>query len=210
MHLPAANLRCKVSDMESSELYGACISEDQTVMEDAYGRLWEYLVQVAMHVVRDQPNSPDLAQDCAQKGLIRIYERIDECETAVTFLGWSRTIVRNIALDSLRRRKRLRPLEDDRRPDSGQQWPQGGPSLETRVVEQMTWQEVRELVDHSPISDRSRRTIIGRYFDNKPDEDLALAESQLVGGKILPSHLQVTRTKNLSKLRNWPLLQRAL
>ncbi|UCG23411.1 MAG: sigma-70 family RNA polymerase sigma factor [Chloroflexota bacterium] len=196
--------------MKSAELYAACISDEQNTMEDAYSQLWVYLYQVALQVVRDQPNSPDLAQDCAQKGLIRIYERIDECKTPVTFLGWSRTIVRHIALDSLRRRKRLRPLDDDRHPGSRQQWIQDGPSLERQVLEQMTWREVRELVDHAPISDRSRRTIIGRYFDNQPDETLAKAESQLEGRKVLPSQLQVTRSKNLSKMRNWPLLRRTL
>jgi hypothetical protein len=43
--------------------------------------------------------------------------------------------------------------------------------------------------------------VVGRYFDEQPDEALARTESDLAGQTVLPSHIQVTRAKNLAKLR---------
>ena len=195
--------------MESAKLYANCVSQDLSTKEEAYQELWQYLYRIAFYIVYDQPDAPGLAQDCAQKALIRIHDRITECHTPAAFKGWAKTIVKNAAVDSLRRRKRLIPLEDDRQDESGAKWSQGGPSLEEEVVDQMRWSEIRDLITQAPISDRSRRTIIGRYFDELPDESLANAESDIAGKKVLPSHLQVTRAKNLSKLRKWPLLKQA-
>jgi len=52
--------------------------------------------------------------------------------------------------------------------------------------------------------------VIGRYLDDSDDETLARAESELAGSDVLPSHVQVTRAKNIAKLRQWPLLTQFL
>jgi RNA polymerase sigma factor (sigma-70 family) len=196
--------------MTSAELYAACRSQDLSIQEDAYNRLWDYLYQVALKIVYDQPNAPDLAQDCAQEGLVRIHNLINECHTPTAFLGWSRTIVGHIAIDILRKRGRLMPLEEDDGEETGRQWPGGGPSLEEEVVAEMMMDQILDLLNKAPISQRSRLTITSRFVDDLPDESLAESVSQLEGKEVLPSHLQVTRSKNLKKLQKWPLLRQSL
>ena len=40
--------------------------------------------------------------------------------------------------------------------------------------------------------------------------ELAQAESELSKTAVLPSHVQVTRSKNISKLKKWPALKALL
>ena len=42
------------------------------------------------------------------------------------------------------------------------------------------------------------------------DNDLAQTESDLADEDVRPSHVQVTRAKNISKLRQWSLLHQFL
>ena len=52
--------------------------------------------------------------------------------------------------------------------------------------------------------------MIGRYLDDLPDELLAQDESRLAGQAVLPSHVQVTRAKDIARLRHWPPLRKLL
>jgi hypothetical protein len=75
------------------------------------------------------------------------------------------------------------------------------------VVKELRLDELQNLLNQSPISERSRRVVLGRYVADEPDEALAEAEAKLSGQTVLPSHIQVTRSKNLSKLRDWAPLR---
>jgi hypothetical protein len=59
------------------------------------------------------------------------------------------------------------------------------------------------MLQQAPISDRSRRVVIGRYLDDLPDDQLAATESDLSATDVQPSNIQVTRSKNISKLRDF-------
>lgn len=188
---------------DSAELYAAC----QDGRRDAYEALWRYLLRVALKVVHDQPDAEALAQDCAQRALIRIHQRLDECREPAAFRSWSRRITGNLAIDELRRRKRLLPLESYTEPPPTA-WKQTPVGPESAVSTDMRLKRLRELLNLAPISDRSRRVVIGRYLDDLPDEILAQQENDLDGGNaVQPSHIQVTRSKNMAKLRDWELLQ---
>ncbi|RMG95295.1 MAG: sigma-70 family RNA polymerase sigma factor [Chloroflexi bacterium] len=193
---------------DSKTLYTNCQSRDYTIQANAYRQLWSLLYPIAYFIVRDQPEGEAIAQDCAQKALIRIHQRITECREPQSFIGWSRQIVRNIARDELRRRKRLRsltpPAEDEmgsgqyELPDSSR------PTVENLVLDKMSTEALQELIAHaSVLSERSRRVIIGRYFEARTDEELAQQESEGGETAVRPSHIQVTRAKNMRKLRAW-------
>lgn len=188
--------------LDSADLYAACRQGEHT----AYTQLWQYLRRVALKVVHDQPDAEALAQDCAQRALIRIHQRLEECREPRAFRAWSRRIAGNLAIDELRRRKRLLPLDDEREPHSAARH-RGRPGPETAVATDLRLDNLRELLEHAPISDRSRRVVIGRYLDDTPDESLAATESRLAQSEVQPSHIQVTRAKNMAKLRRWDLLQ---
>ena len=191
----------------STKLYTACNSIDPKQQAEGYEALWQYLYPVALKVVYDQPDPEALAQDCAQDALIRIHQRIHECNGPETFIGWSRRIVSRLAIDVLRRRKRLLLIDESSENNARIIPPNNSASPETVVRDSLDRGFLRELLHQAPISPRSYRVFIGRYLDNLPDEKLAQTESELSGKVVRPSHIQVTRSKNIDKLRHWnPLL----
>ena len=201
----------RYTSFDSTDLHAACLSTDLSIQTNAYETLWRYLYQVALKVVYDQPDSEAFAQDCAQIALLRIYRRIKECREPTAFRAWARRIVSNVAIDELRRQKRLitlDPLAMDNEDDSSIDLTAENQSLpEATVFEQIGLTELNNLIDKAPISGRSRRVIVGRYLDDTSDELLAQTESDIVSQRVLPSHIQVTRSRNITKLRHWDLLQ---
>ncbi|MCL4862765.1 MAG: RNA polymerase sigma factor [Caldilineaceae bacterium] len=196
--------------LSSSELYDACRSAELTVQSTGYQALWRYLYPFVFHMVRQQPDADDLAQDCAQQALVRIHQRLLECYEPNAFRGWARRIAGNLTIDELRRRRRLVPLPDEE--EGGQAAPASAPypMPDATALANLADEEIRALLTQAPLSERSQRAILGRYFDDIPDEALAQVESDLAGAPVLPSHIQVTRAKNLAKLRNWPPMRACL
>lgn len=191
--------------VDSADLFEACGSADRTVQAEAYTVLWDYLYRIAFHITARQPDQEALAQDCAQRALIRIHQQRQRCEEPKAFRTWARRIVSNLVIDELRRRKRLHPLPEPGQVPLIDTSDEANPELETLAA--LTAVSLRNLLQQSPMSDRSRRVVIGRYLDDQNDDILAQVESQLAGETVLPSHVQVTRSKNISKLRQWPLLR---
>jgi RNA polymerase sigma factor (sigma-70 family) len=194
---------------DSADLYAACGSRETAVQAEAYRELWDYLYRIAFHIARAQPDQEALAQDCAQRALLRIHKQRKTCEEPKAFRSWCRRIVTNLAIDELRRRQRLQPLDSTAEAALNSS---ANPkiSLERQVLAALSLTELRNLLLHSPMSDRSQRVVIGRYLDDIEDESLAETESELAGNEVLPSHIQVTRSKNIAKLKKWEALREAL
>jgi hypothetical protein len=83
-------------------------------------------------------------------------------------------------------------------------------SFEGRVLDQISLEDLRVIISQAPISDRSHRAVLGRYLDDLPDEILARAESGLAGRPVLPCHVQVTRAKDIARLRDCEPLRELL
>lgn len=190
--------------LESVALHTACGSPDTAVQTAGYHTLWHYLYRVAAAMTHSQPDGDALAQDYAQRALLRVHQQYARCDEPKAFRVWARRIACNLVIDELRRRQRLQPL-----PESGPVLTQPA-RLESEVLGEITAVSLRQLLTQAPISDRSRRVVIGRYLDDANDETLALTESELSNSEVLPSHVQVTRAKNIAKLRQWPLLAQFL
>lgn len=190
---------------DSTELYQACRRGDPAEQQQAYQELWRYLYSATNQIMRDQADGAALAQDCAQQALIRIHQRLIECHEPAAFRSWARRIASNLAIDELRRRRRLGALPD---PEQGTA-PVGltVAAPEQSVLATLQTEELRALLLQSPMSERSQRVVIGRYLDGTPDEELAEREVNLAGKTVLPSHIQVTRAKNIAKLRQWERLR---
>ena len=193
------------ASFDSLELYASCRSRNANVQATAYETLWTYLYRVALQIVYDQPGAGAMAQDCAQIALVRIHQRLAECREPAAFRTWTRRIVSHIAIDELRHRKRLLPAFGNESDMLVIDTPlkEYHPSPDTVVMKNMGLEELRSLIKQAPISDRSRRVALGRYLDDIPDETLAQVESDMSGQPVRPSHIQVTRSKNMVKLRNW-------
>lgn len=193
--------------LDGLTLYRACRSVNAEEQAAAFYTLWDYLFPIVASMVQAQPDAHDFAEDCVQQTLIRIYERHHECHDPAAFLPWSRRVARNLTIDELRRRGRFTALPDgDQEIDTAP----FSPTIvapEKTVLATLTTEELRQLLEQSPLSERSRRVVIGRFIDDVTDETLAENESNLSNSEVLPSHVQVTRAKNLSKLRAWSKLQ---
>jgi RNA polymerase sigma factor (sigma-70 family) len=191
---------------DSAVWYAACRSPERSIQASAYEALFAYLSRAALHIVRDQPGADGLAQDCAQNALIRIHERLDECREPAAFRSWARQIVSHLALDGLRRRSKLVFAAEDE-PEYVVEVTGDDHSPEEEIAAAANESALYAAIHSAPISGRSRRVVIGRYLQDLPDEPLAERESELAGKTVLPSHIQVTRAKNMAKLRSWePLL----
>ncbi|MEM7129695.1 MAG: sigma-70 family RNA polymerase sigma factor [Chloroflexota bacterium] len=195
------------SFVESTVLYAQCTSDDAAQQADGFRNLWAFLYPAALHVVRDQVDASELAQDCTQDALVRIHKRLDECGEARAFRTWAKRIVANICIDELRRRNRLQRLDEE---SNGYQTTAEPGAIESPEAVVVAWDQeesIRQGLRRSPISERSFRVVVGRYLDDVPDEALAERESQDSHQTVLPSHIQVTRSRNLSKLRKWEHLE---
>ena len=192
---------------DAATLYQNCRSADPELQSAAYRILWRMLYQSAWHLVYDQVDGTDLAEDCAQQALVRIHQRLHECNQPAAFFSWSQRIVANLTIDELRRRKRF--SGSTRSQDEQQSQLENVPVVPT-TLDQLEISELRSLLQQAPISERSRRVVVGRFFDQSEDEQLAQVERELSGEAVLSSHVQVTRAKNLAKLRSWQPLREFL
>lgn len=190
----------------SAELYTACRSTNQQIQAAAYTELARYLYRVALHLVNDQPEADELARDCVQTALIYVHQRIADCREPAAFRIWARRIASHTTIDELRRRKRIVPLIDDEADNSATPLP----AFEASVLDQLSLAELGALINAAPISARSRRVVLGRYLADLSDEQLSASESEIAGQPVHNSHIQVTRAKDITKLRNYPPLRQFL
>jgi len=182
---------------DSQTLYHACADDGSDAQIDAYEALWADLYRIALPMLRDRPGGDALAADCAQAALIKVHRNLAQCRAPAAFREWAAQVVRRVVLDELRRPEHARRValpDDDDHSAALAAPPAPPPGADLRAT-------LLAAIEHGPLSDRSRRVVLGRYFQEQPDEALARAESELSGQAVLPSHIQVTRAKNLAKLR---------
>jgi RNA polymerase sigma factor (sigma-70 family) len=189
------------------ELYIACGNEGSLEQVTAFETLWAGLYRIAAAMLRDYPAGEALAADCAQQALLRIHRNREQCRDPDRFQSWAGQIVRRIVIDELRRPEQARRGA----------WPAiepAAPAETEALLEMLAGASLRELLQaaiaNGGLSERSQRVVTGRYFAERSDEDLARAESELQGSELRPSHIQVTRAKNLAKLRHNSALREAI
>lgn len=175
--------------MDDARLYdAACGRHGLVEQEQAFRLLWEHLFRIAYLMLRHKPDPDMLAADCAQEALIKIDRNLARCQKPESFRAWAARIVRNNVLDLLRRTHLEDPLPAH--------IPVPPPEVRLDLRALLEW-----ALHEAGLSERSRRVVIGRFLDEQTDEALAAEESRLSGETIRPSHIQVTRSKNLAKLR---------
>lgn len=187
--------------MSNEALYAACLARGSDAQLDAYRQLSKHIYRVAYAMLYSQPSGAELAADCMQTALLRVHQHIDQCREPASFRAWAAQITRRVALDILRPAafQRTEPLIDDRSlPASTHIAPPAEPDELVPIL--------RRALSSASLSERSRRVVIGRFFEERDDADLAQTESSLAGQLVLPCHIQVTRAKNLAKLRTDSIL----
>ena len=186
-----------MSDFSNSvTLYQACLADGTDSQIDGFEVLWSHLYRIAYAMLHARPNSEALANDCTQQALIKVHRSLDQCRNPTVFREWAAQILRRTVLDELRRpdhRLLVALPDDDHAP-----WVADSEIL-THADDLAAL--LQYAITNGPLSQRSRRVVGGRYFADQPDEELAQVETELCGREVLPSHIQVTRAKNLAALR---------
>jgi RNA polymerase sigma factor (sigma-70 family) len=183
--------------IDSEALYTACRQDGSAPQVDAFEQLSAYLYRIAAAMLRDRPGGPELAADCTQVALVKVYQNLDRCQEPAAFRGWAASILRRTVIDAIRQSRSLEALplpEDDHHLAAIAVDPPADPDELGPFL--------RRAIAAAPLSDRSRRVVAGRFFEERGDDELARAETALSGQQVLPSHIQVTRAKNLAKLRS--------
>lgn len=100
---------------------------------DAFERLVRRHLEVAHRVALSRTGNPHDADDVCQDSFVRALTRIDQCRHPERFRAWLLTIVRNTALNAVKRegRRRTEPL-DTARGHSGGRGPEA--DLERRTL----------------------------------------------------------------------------
>lgn len=191
---------------ENLQLYHACHEAGSLAQVDAFERLWAQLYPRAAAMLRDRPDGAALAADCAQLALIKIHQNLGRCREPERFFAWAAQILRRVVIDELRRPS-LRLAADL---EAAGEVAAPEPPMESSLAVVQLRERLERAIATGGLSDRSQRVVRGRYFADRSDEDLAAAERDLGAAGVLPSHIQVTRAKNLAKLRADPALREEL
>lgn len=182
--------------LENEALYAACLQYGSDIQLEAYQQLSLHVYRIAYSMLYNQPAGAELAADSMQTALLKIHQNIQQCREPAAFRAWAGQITRRVVLDILRPMNVQRTeylTEDTHLPASAHIPPPADPDELAMVL--------RKALTSANLSERSRRVVIGRFFEERDDNDLAQVESTLAGQPILPCHIQVTRAKNLAKLR---------
>jgi RNA polymerase sigma factor (sigma-70 family) len=186
------------ASIDNQRLYEACRQDGSAAQSEAFTVLWSHLYRVAYAMLHSRGGGDTLAADCTQTALLKIHRNLDQCRDPAAFRGWAAQIARRAVIDAVRQDARVQfvPLHgDEDAPHDAYAVPPPADAADLRAL-------LLAALRDGPLSERSRRVVIGRFFADQPDEALARVESQLGGETVLPSHIQVTRAKNLAKLRH--------
>jgi RNA polymerase sigma factor (sigma-70 family) len=192
------------------ELYQACGQNGSEDQRAAFVYLHQELYAISLFMLQTAvtPEPHELAKDCAQEALVKIWKNLHTCEQPDSFRNWAKKIVRNQTLNEIARLKRKQEEALEAAIDHPLQDTQAIPVNALESAEK--YSELLDLLHHAPISERSRYVILAKYLLHLSDEEISEALSKREGVAIKPSHVQVTRAKNFKKMMSDPVFRQQL
>jgi RNA polymerase sigma factor (sigma-70 family) len=186
------------------ELYTACGQDGSELQRQAFATLYQelYLVCLFMLQTATLPEPQELAQDCAQEAVVKIWKHLATCTQPESFRSWAKTIARNQTLNEIAKLKRKREETLEHALDKPQADQRALP--DAALTKHERYLAVLDLLASAPISERSRYVILAKYLLNLTEEEISRALSEKEGAEVRPSHVQVTRAKNFKKLYSDP------
>ncbi len=190
------------------ELYTACGQDGSEQQRQAFALLYQELYPICLFMLQTAtiPEPQELAQDCAQEAVVKIWKYLTTCTQPESFRNWAKTIARNQTLNELARLKRKREETLDHILDKPQEDHRALPAA--ALDNQEKYLALLDLVASAPISERSRYVILAKYLLNLTEEEISQALSEKEGTEVRPSHVQVTRAKNFKKLYSDPEIRK--
>ena len=178
--IPAHDVRDHVDDRE---LVDAARGGDRDAFRRLFDRYHRRAFALAYGVVHNQDDALDIVQDA----FIKAHRYLDKFEGSSSFYTWLYRIVMNLAIDHIRKHRRLRPVEltDTTVADGADgETAVGGDALLPRILgahpgRALMDKEIRNRIDQalSELSDNHRAVLVMRELEGLSYEEMAQAMS---------------------------------
>lgn len=170
----AASIPGHGRDLDDKELVSAVRAGDKGAFRTLFERYHRRAYALALGVVRH----PDDALDVVQDAFIKAHKYLDKFEGNSSFYTWLYRIVMNLAIDHLRKHRRVKPVElDESKLEDG-----GDESLIPRILggnpgRALMDKEIRARIDQAlaELSDNHRAVLVMRELEGLSYEEMAQA-----------------------------------
>jgi RNA polymerase sigma-70 factor (ECF subfamily) len=170
----AASIPGHGRDLDDRELVSAVRAGDKAAFRTLFDRYHRRAYALALGVVRH----PDDALDVVQDAFIKAHKYLDKFEGNSSFYTWLYRIVMNLAIDHLRKHRRVKPVElDESKLEDG-----GDDSLIPRILggnpgRALMDKEIRARIDQAlaELSDNHRAVLVMRELEGLSYEEMAQA-----------------------------------
>lgn len=148
------------------------VEEARAGRQSAFGTLVQRYERRLMRVISRFIRDPDLVEDLAQETFLRVYEKLDQFDTARRFGPWLFRVGVNLTLDHLRRKKRrgwIGLFSEQAGDEFGGRSYDPGQADPRQAADQK--QEVRFVLDQIP--EKYRTVIVLRDLENFSTSEIA-------------------------------------
>jgi RNA polymerase sigma-70 factor (ECF subfamily) len=160
--------------VDDRELVAAAQRGDREAFKTLFERYHRRAYALALGVVRH----PDDALDVVQEAFIKAHKHLDKFEGNASFYTWLYRIVMNLAIDHLRKHRKVKPVElDETRLESA-----GDESLLPRILggnpgQALLDKQIRARIDTAldQLSENHRAVLVMRELEGLSYEDMAQA-----------------------------------
>lgn len=159
--------------VDDAELVDAARRGDRDAFRTLFERYHRKAYALAFGVVRHQDDALDVVQDA----FIKAHKYLDKFEGSSSFYTWLYRIVMNLAIDHLRKHRRVKPVELDE-----QHLDEGDDTLLPKILggnpgRALMDKEIRARIDQAlgELSDNHRAVLIMRELEGMSYEEMAQA-----------------------------------
>jgi RNA polymerase sigma-70 factor (ECF subfamily) len=149
------------------ELLAACQRGDREAWRELYEAHKDHVYSVALHFFRGDAGA---AADITQQVFLKLMDSIVHYRGTAAFSTWLHRIVVNSCLDSSRRQRRSRVVDDDRLLDT---MADPGESADARIDQLEMTRSVQDAIAQLP--PKLRIAVLMRYVDDLAYTDMATA-----------------------------------
>lgn len=161
-------------DLDDRELVQSARAGDRDAFRTLFERYHRRAYALALGVVRNPEDALDIVQD----GFIKAHKYLDKFEGNSSFYTWLYRIVMNLAIDHIRKHRRVKPVElDEAKLEDG-----GDDSLIPRILggnpgRSLMDKEIRARIDLalSELSENHRAVLVMRELEGLSYEEMAQA-----------------------------------
>lgn len=162
-----------ISAVDDRDLVEATKRGDREAFRTLFERYHRRAYALAYGVVRQQDDALDIVQDA----FIKAHKHLDKFEGTSSFYTWLYRIVMNLAIDHLRKHRRVRPVELDEQSLADSDDPLLPKLLGGNPGRALLDKEIRERIDAAlgELSENHRAVLVMRELEGLSYEEMAQA-----------------------------------